>query len=278
MDLKSDLGASTMSRLVAELANGDLELQERAAELLMGQGPTVVESLLETLPSETSQTRLAISDVLVRMCPGALPSLLRDLGDPESRIKKWVSRALRRVELSVPEVRQVLELTASRDPWVRKYAYKVLGRHDNDEVMETLWDRLGEARAVCPTDLSDLRWLSGSLRERFAGCSSEWAMRRQGHISSERPGDWLGTPEGRDLLGFKVSSKEPAFVRLRHTFLERLASGDEPSTREAFFAREIELLEHTIFGVGRRRSRKSWARSGFPANGGRLHHARRRQS
>ena len=39
MDPKSDLGASTMSRLAAELANGDLELQECTAELLMGQGP-----------------------------------------------------------------------------------------------------------------------------------------------------------------------------------------------------------------------------------------------
>ena len=111
------------------------------------------------------------------------------------------------------------------------------GVHDDDEVNEALWRASAMPGPCCPPTSPTCGGSVAHFENGFAGCANEWGGRRLERAWGQRPADWPETPDGRDLLWFKASSHEPAFVRLRHTFLERLASGDEPSTREAFFAR-----------------------------------------
>lgn len=237
-----------MENLIEKLIDQNPAVRQIATESLLERGHDVAGELLELLPSQRHPTRIAISRVLGLLCPGALPRLLQELADPESRTKKWVCHALKEVDLAPPDFALLIDLTTSRHPLVRKYAYRALEpRHGSDEVMRTLWERLRAARRPGTADPDDLRWLTRTIRERAINCSIAWCRSLLEQLRADNGVDFWATQDFRDLLSMRLGRDSRTLINLRERFLERLEASDDPDTRDAFFSQLIQELPGALF-------------------------------
>ncbi|NLA38283.1 MAG: PBS lyase, partial [Methanomicrobiales archaeon] len=179
-DLLIDMGDAAIGPLISALNHPDDDLRLGAIETLVRAGEPVIPALVEALLNEHYRVRLGAAEVLGRvgwkpeteremisyliakeqwtsaaeLGPGAVESLVRALGDPDSTIQMGAARALGMI--GEPAVAELIKaLRDEREGGQRKAveALKLVGEPAIGPLIDALQDRdwhirLGAARAL----------------------------------------------------------------------------------------------------------------------------------